>query len=83
MRWLRSWYSSARSYSRRAADSSSSSVSEIGWPAAHESAAAAYGSSPSETVSSGEMPATSSRSPSAVGSAGSPAASRAASANAA
>ena len=45
LRWLRSWYSSARSYSRRAADSSSSSVSEIGWPAAHESAAAAYGSS--------------------------------------
>ena len=54
-----------------------------GWPAAHESAAAAYGSSPSETLSSGEIPATSSRSPSAVGSAGSPAASRAASANAA
>ncbi len=41
LRWLRSWYSSARSYSRRAADSSSSSLSEIGCPAAHESAAAA------------------------------------------
>ena len=40
-RWLRSWYSSARSYSRRAADSSSSSLSEIGWLDAHESAAAA------------------------------------------
>ena len=53
LRWLRSWYSSARSYSRRAADSSSSSLSEIGWPAAHESAAAAYGSSPRDTGSVG------------------------------
>ena len=52
-------------------------------PAAHESAAAAYGSSPKTTVSSGEMPAASRTSPSAVGSAGIPAASRAASANAA
>ena len=41
LRWLRSWYSRARSYRRRAADSSSSSASDAGWPAAHESAAAA------------------------------------------
>ncbi len=42
LRWLRSWYSSARSYSRRAAASSSSSAGDsAGWPAAHESAAAA------------------------------------------
>ena len=69
LRWLRSWYSSARSYSRWAAASSSSASRGTPWPAAHESAAAAYGSSPSGTVSSIEMPATSIRSPSAVGSA--------------
>ena len=40
-RWLRSWYSSARSYSLRAAASSSSSAGASPCPAAHESAAAA------------------------------------------
>ena len=50
--------SSARSYSRRAAASSSSASSGVGWPAAQASAAAAYGSSPhaETTVSSGAMP---------------------------
>ena len=44
-----------------------------GWPAAHESAAAAYGSSPTGAdVSSGAMPAASSRSSPAVGSAAMP-----------
>ena len=47
--WLRSWKSSARSYSASAADSSSSASRIGGWPAAHESAAPAYASSPIPT----------------------------------
>ena len=85
MCWLRSWKSSARSYSRERGGLVVVGGRDLGLAARPLVGGPAYGvPSPSATVSSGAMPAASIRSSAAVGSSAQPAAcSRAASANAA